>query len=47
MRQFTTEKKLLLNKELFMTINIDDKVLDYLKKINSKAITIDLIGCAS
>ena len=30
-----------------MTINIDDKVLDYLKKINSKAITIDLIGCAS
>ena len=37
----------MLNKEVFMTINIDDKVLDYLKKINSKAITIDLIGCAS
>lgn len=30
-----------------MTINIDSKVLDYLKKIDSKEITIDLIGCAS
>ena len=30
-----------------MNINIDEKAIAYLKKQNSKAVTIDVIGCSS
>jgi len=30
-----------------MKINIDEKTIEYLKKHNSKALTIDVIGCSS
>lgn len=30
-----------------MNINIEEKAIEYLKKHNSTALTIDLIGCSS
>ena len=30
-----------------MNINIDEKAIEYLKKHNSTAVTIDVIGCSS
>jgi len=30
-----------------MNINIDVKAIEYLKKHNSTAVTIDVIGCSS
>ena len=30
-----------------MNINIDEKAIEYVKKHNSKAVTIDVIGCSS
>ncbi len=30
-----------------MNINIDEKAIEYLKKHNSVAVTVDVIGCSS
>lgn len=30
-----------------MNINIDEKAIAYLQKLNAKALTIDVIGCSS